>query len=317
MEVIVVPFDLCGKRLGSRLGPAAVRLAGLIKTLTEMGCTATDAGDIPVQNASEQEAKGLCSFSQAFDCVKKLKTRVVQSIATGEPPLVIGGDHFTAVGAISGALEAYGSDLALIWIDAHADLNTPGSSPSGNMHGMPVAALLGLPSGTDGLEDKQWSKVLDQVVPKTRLEAGHIAWLGLRETDAGEQEVLKGISNAFVSTMYDIDRYGLVQCVQNFDAWMRKSGAKKLWISFDVDALDPILAPGTGTTVHGGLSYREMHLLGELLYEQMSAKDCPYQLAGLDLVEVNPLFDNNNATAATAVEWIASLFGKTILGVRK
>jgi arginase len=114
--------------------------------------------------------------------------------------------------------------------------------------------------------------------------------------------------------MQDIDRFGMERVVQEFDEWMRGNGARNLWISFDVDALDPILAPGTGTAVRGGLSYREGHLCAELLRENLDATDCPYQLVGLDLVETNPLYDSHNETARMAVEWIASLFGKTILG---
>lgn len=206
--------------------------------------------------------------------------------------------------------------MCVLWIDAHADMNTPETSPSGNLHGMPVSALMGRPSGVGGLRDTQWSQLLSEIVSPHKLQPKNAAWFGLRDVDPGEQKAIHEAKGSFISTMYEIDRYGVVECLLRFDAWMRSNGSNALWISFDVDALDPFLAPGTGTAVRGGLTYREMHLLGEMLWELLNAPGCPYRLIGLDLVETNPLSDNNNVTAKTAVEWIASLFGKTILGPR-
>lgn len=314
MEVIGVPFDLCGKRPGSRLGPAAVRLAGLAEQLTSVGLTVADGADIPVTLTCEEECGGLLNFNAAFDCVRSLKSRVAQALASGLVPLVIGGDHFISVGSISGALEVCGSGLAVLWIDAHADLNTPDTSPSGHLHGMPVAALLASPSGTEGIGDRQWRRVRDEIVPPAPLRSDRVAWFGLRELDLGEQERIGDLKGRLAITMHDVDRSGIVECIEQFDRWIRASSAKKLWISFDVDVLDPVLAPGTGTAVRGGLTYREMHVLGEILYEKLQNTGCPYELIGLDVVEINPLSDTNNVTALTTVEWVASLFGKRILG---
>jgi len=317
MELIGVPFDLAGKTLGSRLGPAALRLAGISQTLAKLGIILKDGADIPILPGSleGESSAGLRNFHPSFDCVRTLKARVAHCISSGDFPLVVGGDHTIALGAVAGALDIYGDDLAMIWIDAHADLNTPATSPSGSLHGMPVAALLGLPSGLSGLHDQQWQELICGVAD-THLRSERAAWFGLREVDPGEQVHLRNLKGRFVNTMHDIDRQGIVPCLMQFDDWLKKSGAKNLWISFDVDVLDPLLAPGTGTAVRGGLSYREMHIFGEVLHEILNAPDCPYKLAGLDIVEINPLNDTNNITALTVVEWIASLCGKRILGPR-
>jgi arginase len=315
VELIGAPMDYCSARQGSRLGPGAARLAGLQAVLEGVGLEARDRGDILVRREGS-EPGGIRNFEAAFECHSELKRRVLGALQEGQTPLVLGGDHSNAIGSVSGALQAFGGDLAVLWVDAHADVNTPETSPSGNLHGMPMAALLGLPSGVSGLPDEQWRRIQSEVVPETRLRAERAAWFGLRDVDEGERRHYREIRGEFTATMYDVDRHGVVRMLERFDEWMRKGGASRLWISFDVDALDPILAPGTGTAVRGGLSYREMHLMGELLCEMLSAGDCPYRLAGLDVVEINPLFDANNVTARTAVEWIGSLFGKTILGRR-
>jgi arginase len=224
---------------------------------------------------------------------------------------MLGGEHSLSAGSVSAARKHFGANLALLWIDAHADINTPSTSSSGNAHGMPIAALLGLPSGTTGTRDQEWKQFTDLVA--TGLEASRVSWMALRDVDSGERNVIRQFANSLPLTMQDIDRYGIERCVERFDAWLVQQGSEYLWISFDVDALDPILAPGTGTAVRGGLSYREAHLMAELLFEKLSRPDCPYKLVGLDLVEVNPLTDTNNETARIAVEWLASLFGKTVL----
>jgi arginase len=181
------------------------------------------------------------------------------------------------------------------------------------MHGMPVAALWGLESGVTGIRDHQWRQILEIVGPD-RLTQARTAWYGLRDVDPGERP--HTAKPAFSIGMDQIDRTSVVKTVDDFDAWMRKNDSTHLWISFDCDSLDPILAPGTGTAVRGGLTYREAHLVAELMFEKLHASDCPYKLAGVDIMEVNPLRDSTNMTALITVEWVASLFGKTILGKR-
>jgi arginase len=297
------------------MGPAALRLAGLIESLKEIVESVEDVGDIPVPPIVDGPS-GFRHFG-TFDAVAQaLKRSVGDALDAGQTPVVLGGDHAIAVGSVSAAIERFPNDLAVLWIDAHADVNTPGTSPSGNLHGMPLGALQRLESGTTGTRDLQWRKLLTDVVPPTPLPADRIAWLGLRDIDKAESRSLLELKPQFVATMHDVDRFGVVEVMGRFDHWMQAGGATKLWVSFDVDCLDPVLAPGTGTAVRGGLTYRESHLFAELLREMLDSPLCPYGLVGLDVVETNPLLDTNNMTAVAAVEWIASLFGKTILGKR-
>lgn len=315
IDLIGVPFDLCGRTPGSRLGPASLRLAEIEATLASLGLDVLDQGDamvLPPETAKD----GLRNFGPLLSCLTEVQQRVEDALEKGGTPLVMGGDHTVALGGISAALHKFDGSLAVLWIDAHADLNTPNCSASGNLHGMPLSVLMGSPSGTTGLRDIQWQELVRRVGPKT-LQSDRIAWFGLRDVDRGESEQIAQMPNSLPTTMYDIDRRGLVQGVERIDAWMRGTTARKLWISFDVDVLDPVLAPGTGTAVRGGLTFREAHLLAELLRETLDGPDCPYELAGLDVVETNPARDTNNETATVAVEWVASLFGKTILGAPK
>lgn len=313
MVIIGTPFDLCGGRLGARLGPAAVRLAGLASTLSELGYSVGDAGDLPFPDLPTPE-DGLKNFESCFANLVNLRDAILSNLAADSKPIVIGGDHTTGLGSIAAALNKFGDDVAVLWIDAHADCNTPASSPSGNLHGMPLAAAMGVPSQVSPVVDAQWTRFQTDLLNNHTIRPDRLAWFGLRDVDAGERSVLSGISGEYKATMYDIDRFGIVECLNRFHNWMANSGARHLWISFDVDVLDPILAPGTGTAVRGGLTYREMHLMAEMLWEFLDRDS--YKLVGLDIVETNPLFDTNNETARTAVEWIASLFGKTILGRR-
>ena len=308
IDVFGAPFDLNGFQPGSSMGPAALRLAGLVEALAEVGQSARDRGDVPVGGPATAPG-GMRNFAPMLDLAVALRGEVARALAEGRTPLVVGGDHTVVVGGIAAALDAFAGDLALLWIDAHGDVNTPGTSDTGNVHGMPVAALQGLPSGVEGAEDFEWRQLL-RALGEHRLRPGRTAWFGLRDVDAGERpRIREGLG----LTMSDVDRRGVDECVARIDAFLRAGGARHLWISFDVDALDPVLAPGTGTAVRGGLSYREAHLLAELLYERMADVGCPYRLVGLDIVETNPLVDTGNATARMAVEWTRSLFGKAIL----
>jgi arginase len=287
-----------------------LRLAGLRAALEATGQTVRDRQDLLVPD-ERPAAGGISHFDAYFEVAEAVSEATERSIEEGALPLVLGGDHSIAAASVAAALRRLGDGVALLWIDAHADLNTPGSTPSGNLHGMPVAALQGLPSGVEEECDAQWRRLLEHFgMPKLRPEM--TAWYGIRDVDAPERERIHGLA----ITMHDLDRYGVERTVDRLDEWLFSCGARHLWISFDVDVLDPFLAPGTGTAVRGGLTYRESHLLAELLREALDQQGCPYRLAGLDVVEVNPLFDAHNETAKVAVEWVASLFGKTILGKR-
>ncbi len=311
IEIIGAPFDLCGMRLGSRLGPAALRLAGLKETLVGLGIEVVDTGDCST-SYDETESEGIRNFKPLLDCIVSLRDMVDSSLKRGCVPVVLGGEHTLAVSCVSAALESYPVGLGLLWIDAHADINTPGSSDSGNVHGMPLAALARMESGTTGKMDQDWQELISALEPGPSLDLQKTVWYGLRDVDPAERSRLSGLA----ISMHEIDRFGIEATVRRFDQWMREQGVKSLWISFDVDAMDPILAPGTGTAVRGGLTYREAHLCAELIREALEATDCPYSLVGVDLVETNPLYDTLNETAKMAVEWVASLFGKTILGKR-
>lgn len=305
IEGIGVPFDLCGARTGSRLGPAAVRLAGLEAAFDELQVDFAWGGDLAVPETSSPV------FDQLLACVQQLRQRTEQVLAAGATPLIVGGDHSIAMGSVSACLNRFGERMAVLWIDAHSDVNTPATSTTGRFHGMPIAALSAMPSG----DNADWGRLLDALGP-TRLQMERMAWLGLRDVDPPERKLIRDHPECMATTMAHVDRYGLLWELRRLDGWLRASGATHLWVSFDVDSLDPILAPGTGTAVTGGFSYREGHLIAETLYEMLNADGCPYQLAGVDVVEVNPLVDMHNQTAKMAVQWVGSLFGKSILGAK-
>jgi arginase len=313
ISVIGARFDLCGREPGSRLGPEAMEIAGLTRTLGELGYDATLEPIIGPISPEVTTAEGTLEI--ALDCYRGLKRSVFEAISLERVPLVVGGDHSLAIGSVAGAMEHYGENLAVLWIDAHMDMNTPRTSPSGNLHGMPLAALARLGDEPTGRPvDQAWRTVLSDVVPSRGLEGKQMAWVGLRDVDRGEEENLAKCPGAFATTMQDVDHHGISGLMDQLDQFLRSSGARHLWISFDVDSLDPNLAPGTGTAVRGGFTYREGHLIAETLHGMCCAEHCPYHLVGLDVVEVNPLRDLRNETAKVAVEWVASLMGKSILG---
>ncbi len=306
-----MPFDYCGYRPGSRLGPAALRLAELDATVRGLGFDFEDRGDVRVPFPTKSD-RTLKQFAPLIQTLKRLMSEVDRSLLNHRIPLVVGGDHSISIGSVSAALNYFGDDLALVWVDAHADLNTPDTSPSGNIHGMTIGALMSEPTSIRGIAGDQWERLCD--LSRTPLNPKNAGWIGLRSVDVGESKRLKRKETGYVSTMNDIDRRGLVFEVERMHKWLLSTKCQRVWLSFDVDVLDPILAPGTGTAVRGGLSYREMHLLAEVFHEYLSEKK--YRLAGLDVVEINPLVDTYNATAKVAVEFVGSLFGKTILGAK-
>lgn len=318
-ELIGAPFDLCGPVLGSRLGPTAVRLVGVLDELRDLGVEISDAGDAFELNSRAPRDLRDRALA-ALPTYQTLKLKVVESYGRNAIPIVVSGDHSLALATISAALEEYGDDLAVLWVDAHMDINTPASSPSGNLHGMPVAALMRMESGEMTRESQEgamtiWPGILSSVVPAPGLSASRMAWVGLRDVDSGEVANYRAVEGQNAYTMQDVDRLGINGVMSRIEAWLRECGAKKLWVSFDVDAFDPLLAPGTGTKVRGGLTYREGHFVAESICELVSGSS-DLSLAGVDIVEVNPMTDRAGETAQVACEWLCSLLGRRIMGDR-
>ena len=294
VAIIGAALDLGAGRRGVDMGPSAIRYAGLHDRLSGLGFDVVDWSDVEtaVLEATEETdptARYLPEIKAACGRVAQL---VGMALDQGLLPLVLGGDHSVALGTLGGLAKARGTG-GVLWIDAHGDMNTPDSSPSGNVHGMPLAAALGLANGR--FQSDAWT--LPAVDP-TR-----VALVGLRSLDKRERETIRSLGiKAY--TMSDIDRIGIERAIR--ESLTQIAGPGFVHVSLDMDALDPEVAPGVGTPVRGGLSYREAHLALELVAES--------GLAGsLEVVEVNPILDRENATAALAVELVASALGKTIL----
>ena len=277
------------------MGPSAIRYAELEQHLRRtLGIHTVDLGNIEAPVAESMEpgddrARFLPQILALCDEVAKL---VAAARDAGRTPLVIGGDHSVALGSLVGMASANGPG-GVLWVDAHGDLNTPESSPTGNVHGMVLAAALGL--GGPAFAHAGWT------LPA--IEAGKLSLVGVRALDQGERELLKRL-DAKVITMADIDRAGVETCMR--EAIAHASGAAFLHVSLDLDVVDPETAPGVGTPVRGGLSYREAHLAMEVVAEAANADS-------FDVVEVNPVLDRENATGKLAVELIASALGARIL----
>lgn len=311
-----MPFGLGGRRLGASLGPTAIRIAGLQKELEEIVAEVTDMGDVrsPLGNEPGNRGEGIGHFEKVLTNLEEVKRAVSEATVPRSIPLVLGGDHSLAVATVSAALEQSGELLGVLWVDAHGDLNTPDTSPSGNLHGMSLAALCGLRCGEcPAPRAEQWARLLEAVVPERRLDASRIVWFGLRDPDRSEVERITSGDSRRAVTMHEIDRFGIPAMVEHAVETLRRAGVRRLWVSFDLDVLDPMIAPGTGTDVRGGLSYREAHLLAEMLHETLRGPGCPFELVGIEIVEVNPTLDTNNETAVMAVEWVTSLLGRRIL----
>jgi len=299
VHVLGVPMDLGSGRRGVDMGPSAIRIAGLEERLRELGHEVVDEGDLDIKNMEELKvgdvhARYLTEIARAA----RLAAGKVERIMTkGRFPLVLGGDHSISVGTVSGIAafcRARRKKLGLLWIDAHGDINTPDTSPSGNIHGMPVASLLG--EGPDTLT------AIRGTAPK--VNARNVALVGIRSLDEGEKVRLKrhGVQ---VHTMSDIDRSGIHRIMKKALARVT-NGTDCVHVSFDLDAVDPTVAPGVGTPVKGGLDYREAHLIMELLHDSGV-------MTSLEMVEVNPILDDRNASGLFAVELVQSAFGKKIL----
>lgn len=300
ISIVGVPMDLGGGRRGVDMGPSAIRVASLGARLRELGYEVEDLGNIGVAPAESiaqhtEEARFLPEIQEACE---RLSNLVYGVLDRGRLPLVLGGDHSIAMGSIGGAARFYerqGKKIGLIWIDAHADMNTPETSPSGNVHGMPLASVIGL--GSEELTGLGGG-------PSPKVNARNVAIVGLRSVDAKERyNVRKSGVTSF--TMRDIDERGM-RSVMDEAIRIAGNGTEGIHVSLDLDAVDPSEAPGVGTPVKGGLSYREAHLALEMVADSR-------KLISIDCVEVNPVIDEANRTASLAVEFLCSGLGKRIL----
>ena len=296
IDLIGVPLDLGAGRRGVDMGPSAIRYAGLQRELESLGHTVTDTGNVEVA-LPETGAVGdprLRYLDPIVDTLGQLAGRVDGSLAAGRVPVVLGGDHSLALGSISGA--AHDREIGVLWIDAHGDFNTPATSPSGNIHGMPLAALC-------GVGEPQLVELKGDRLGNSRINPRHVALVAVRELDPGERRALAAAGVQVFATEY-IDRYGMYETM--CQAIAVANGARDgIWVSLDLDVMDPAIAPGVGTPVSGGLTYREAHLAVELVAESG-------RMIGLDLVEVNPICDQGNRTAVLAVELALSALGKRV-----
>lgn len=289
-------MDLGAGRRGVDMGPSAIRVTRLTDRLRELGVDVEDRGDIPVP-IPESIAPG-DTKTKFGDAILKVCDRVRRSVhdarGQGRVPVVLGGDHSLAIGSIAGVAEheaGKGGRIGLIWIDAHGDMNTPWSTPSGNVHGMPLSHVLGM-----------WSLDKSRRDPCVRPE--NTCLVGVRDLDEREKGLIRE-SGVHVFTMKEIDRAG-ISSVMEQAIRVALAGTSGIHVSFDIDAVDPSIAPGVGTPKRGGLNYREAHLSMELIADTG-------KLLALDMVEVNPILDSRNATAELATELILSGLGKRIL----
>jgi arginase len=292
--IIGAPLDLGAGRRGVDMGPSAIRYAGLEERLEELGVECADRGNVATAVAeatAEHDPRARFLHAIRATC-ERIAALVGEALDEDRVPIVLGGDHSIALGTLGG-LAARRGPGAVLWIDAHGDLNTPETTPSGNVHGMPLAAVLG--RGGPGFESAAWT------LPAVEHE--RVSVIGARELDPGERALIGELGLA-VHTMSELDRRGIEAVVG--EALERAAGAPFTHISLDLDGLDPEVAPGVGTAVRGGLTYREAHLAMEMV----AASGL---LCCLEIVEVNPILDRANVTAELAVELAMSAFGATTL----
>lgn len=299
IHILGVPMDLGQGRRGVDMGPSAIRYAGIGERLKDLGYKVIDDGDLTIKTPEEQRIKDPhAKYLPEIVRVCSVLSRKVEKIAQqGQFPLVLGGDHSIAIGTIAGIAanaQKRKKKVGVFWIDAHGDFNTPHSSPSGNIHGMPLAVCVGLGP----------RPLLSVGGNFTKVDPKNVAIIGLRDLDRTEKENIKkyGIQ---LFTMEEIDKYGVHKVMKKAFQQVAKN-VDYLHVSFDLDSVDPIYAPGVGTPVKGGLDYREAHLIMEMLAESR-------KMTSLELVEVNPIIDTRNQSAEFAVELVQSAFGKKIL----
>ena len=299
VHIIGVPLDLGGARRGVDMGPSAVRIAGIGEAIAQLGRQVIDKGNLPAPIAETEDALDRHKkYVEPIAAVcRSLHASCLASLEADAIPLVLGGDHSLAAGSVAASADwirrINGKPLGLIWVDAHGDMNTPETTTSGNVHGMPLAALL----GREPLELAAIGTV-PSVLPQ------HTVLVGIRNLDENEKGQIRA-AGVHVFTMKDIDRQGIATVAERAIE-LASAGTGGIHVSFDLDVCDPSIAPGVGTPVRGGLDYRESHMIMELVADSN-------QLIALDLVEVNPTLDNRNATAEFAAELALSALGKRIL----
>jgi arginase len=299
IAIIGAPLDLGQGRRGVDMGPSALRVANLNGRVASLGYSVEDQGNVPVQQAESLEAGNARAkyLPQITAACERLAGMVRDTLARGAAPLVLGGDHSVAVGTVSGISQFFRErqqKIGLIWLDAHADMNTPETSPSGNVHGMPLACLVGM--GPPELTDLMGFR------PK--VEPRNTVIVGLRDVDKTEKPQVRQ-SGVHAFTMRDIDERGLRSVMEEAIA-LASDGTAGFHVSLDMDFVDPAYAPGVGTPVRGGATYREAHLAMEMIGDSSG-------VLGLEVVEVNPVIDEVNRTADLAVELVMSGLGKRIL----
>ena len=297
--IIGVPMDLGADRRGVDMGPSAVRATLLGERLRSMGCDVLDRGDIevPIPEASDIGEADLKYAAAIADVCGVLETAVRECLDDDRLPVVLGGDHSLAMGSMAGVAghcRARGEKLGLVWFDAHGDMNVPASTPSGNVHGMALAHIL-------GRGDAQLAGIGGW---RGKVEPDNVCLVGSRDFDRGERDLVTR-AGIHVFTMKDIDRFGAAEVFEKA-VGLAAEGAAGVHVSWDIDVVDPSVAPGVGTPRRGGLTYREAHLFMELIADRSL-------LTSVDMVEINPILDSHNATAELAAELVLSALGKRIL----
>ncbi len=299
IRIIGVPMDLGQSRRGVDMGPSALRVAGLQTRLKQLGHTVEDIGNIPVKQPEEQHygEKHAKYLHEIAETCRGLAEMTEKTLAEGFLPVVLGGDHSIAIGTCSGVSNFFrkqSKKIGCLWLDAHGDMNTPESSPSGNVHGMPLASLIGYGA----------PELVELLGYKPKVEPRNVSMVGVRDLDAKERRLVKD-SGVHAFTMRDIDERGMRE-VMSEALRFATDDTDGIAVSVDMDLIDPADAPGVGTPVRGGITYREAHLAMEMIADSEA-------MASLEVVEINPVIDLHNKTALLAVEMVLSALGKKIL----
>jgi len=299
LRVIGAPMDLGSDRRGVDMGPSAIRYAGLSGAVRDVGVSCDDAGDLPVPrpegrdpNAERPDDGNAKYLKETRWVCRRVESAVADALEEGAKPLVLGGDHSIAVGSVGGA--SRDRDVGVLWLDAHGDFNTPETTPSGNVHGMPLAAVLG--NGT--FEGRDWAHA-------PPVSERNVVLVGLRSVDEGERETIAD-SDVHTYTMSDIDERGFADVCEEALA-IATDGTDGIHVSFDMDLVDPDEAPGVGTPVRGGITYREAHTAMDYVDDHREA------VRSMEVVEVNPILDSHNRTAELAVDLVGNALGRRIL----